>query len=194
MDFLNAGVWQPLRTADNGSYTILVKCDICIDDNRGPGQAELHPILGQMAERILIDTDNPALAWQAITTFVMRTAYYDWLPMFDATDNVITTKMVSCRMPIRHVGFTIAMLNLLVHYVLVAVAFIWFICSTEYSRINCAWQAVAQIKAAETEILLEKATVVDDKTVGKWIDEDEGLRTRRFRVKARPGTDRVCLV
>lgn len=37
----------------------------------------LSPILNAIFRDTLIDTGNPALAWQALTTSVMRMAYYD---------------------------------------------------------------------------------------------------------------------
>lgn len=145
------------------------------------------------SQKILEETDNPALAWQALTTSVMRSVYYDRLPTFSAEETVTITRVVSCLIPVGRTGFTIVMINILVHHALVVATFVWFICSTRYSRINCAWQAVAQIKAPETEELLDKATMVDDKTVKKWVEEDENLRERRFKIKLEPENRRVCL-
>lgn len=198
MDFLNTGVWTPFLMWKNESYNIQFKdfqnlFYAMYNRNSGRGSTELYYIIDQVVQNILEETENPALAWQALTTFVMRSVYYDRLPTFSAEETVTITRVVSCLIPVGRTGFTIAMVNMLVHHALVITALVWFVWSTKYSRINCAWQAVAQIKAPETEELLDKATVVDDNMVQKLVEEDENLRRRRFKIKLEPENGRVCL-
>ncbi|KAL1619278.1 hypothetical protein SLS56_010168 [Neofusicoccum ribis] len=95
--------------------------------------------------------------------------------------------------PVRYVGFTIFIVNLVLHLLLVGVAFGLFWTGTRYSMLSNEWQAVAQLKAADTEELLEKATLEDGKTVKAWIDGQENLRDRRFRIRSQTEDERVCL-
>lgn len=56
----------------------------------------LDPILNAIFRDTLIDTNNPALAWQALMTSVMRMAYDDWLPTFDSFSDAKITSTIPC--------------------------------------------------------------------------------------------------
>lgn len=71
--------------------------------------------------------------------------------------------------------------------------FFWFWSGTRYSLLGSAWQVVAQLKAPETERLLDNATMANDSRVKDMIEEDEALKERRFRITTQEDHDRICL-
>lgn len=171
---------------------LLLSCENCIKyevyDYPGSDQSfnftPLVPgtILNSIFRDTLIDTGNPALAWQALTTSVMRMAYYDWLPTFDTFLDAKITSKVPCQVPIHFTGFSIVTADLALHLILFTVSVIWFSLATKTSLLNNAWQVVAQLKSRETEGLLDHATVLTDSEVKRKIKQDHEPR-RRFRIR-----------
>ncbi|KAF2140825.1 uncharacterized protein K452DRAFT_272481 [Aplosporella prunicola CBS 121167] len=151
----------------------------------------LNPVLNSLFLDIMEETENPALALQALLTSVIRTAYYDLLPTFNAEEIIETTSFEPCQVPQHTKGFTIVAVNIVLHLALFITTAIWFASTTRYSLLNNVWQAVAQLKAPETEELLKESSMVDDKTVRAHVNQLE-LR-RRFFVQKRDDEERVCL-
>lgn len=153
----------------------------------------LGTILNSIFRDTLIDTDNPALAWQALTTSVMRMAYYDWLPTFGTFSDAKITSKVPCQVPIHSTGFSIVAANLALHLILFTVSAIWFRLATKTSLLNNAWQVVAQLKSRETGELLDHATMLTDSEVKRRIKQDHEPR-RRFRIRGDRQSDGARLL
>ncbi len=118
IDFLNLVLWQGLNYNDEFQnarsqllvsdtplvdFEILGLCDQCVA-NQVTQSAHaanvavkwtLHPILSRVVFDILDETDDPSLAWQALVTLTMRSAYYDWLPAFSMNDTATTTSVAT---------------------------------------------------------------------------------------------------
>lgn len=99
---------------------------------------------------------------------------------------------MSRQVPSSSTGFLIVMANLLLHLVLFAAALVCFIRETRYSRLNNAWQVIAQLVAPDTEKILERGTNANDEDVQRWI-RASGRETVRFGVQIVPEMDRVCV-
>lgn len=83
------------------------------------------------------------------------------------------------------------MVKLLLHLVTFSTVLSLFCSTTNHSMLGQSWQVVAQLKALETELLLEESTTLADKEVGKKAD---AVRLRkRFMIKEKVGSGRVCL-
>ncbi|KAL1640432.1 hypothetical protein SLS58_006930 [Diplodia intermedia] len=195
-DFLSSIVWDSF---DDQPFQIAVACENCSRmatepgiSNRFPGNSGLNLVLDCVFRDVLAQTANPALAWQALLTMVLRIAYYDWLPAFDLSAPVSVTSMVSCQVPRRTVGFAVVMANLVLHSIAFGVVVFWFCFTTRYSSLGQSWQVVAQLKAPATEDVLQEATILDDEEVEKKMGSV--LRHRRLRLMEDRGGERVCLL
>lgn len=196
-DFLTETVWKPLfLPVSSSSFGIFVTCRNCSNTTPYPSEnkvgTDINPILNTIFLDIMKETDNPALAWQALVTSVMRTAYYDWLLTFDHTGNATVTLMVPCQKPKYWKGFALVMANLLVHLALVISSSFLFFTRTRYSLLSNAWQVIAQVKAPETELYLDNATMLSDKEVKREIGHM--WARRRFNIRRNNEDGRVCFL
>ncbi|KAF9630456.1 hypothetical protein BFW01_g1018 [Lasiodiplodia theobromae] len=192
-DFLNSLVWNPIvgPGAQKASSTeppwMVYFCDTCNQTT-----TSLDPGWTALVNDVLHDTDDPALAWQALTTSLMSAAYHDWLHIFTRSEPVSTSLIMSRQVPSFSTGFLIVVANLLLYLFLFAAALVCFIRETRYSRLNNAWQAISQLVAPETEMILERGTNANDEDVQRWI-RASGRETVRFGVQKVPEMDRVCV-
>lgn len=152
----------------------------------------LHSYWRALISDVLVATDSPALAWQAFRTSMMSTAYYDWQPRSYYSEPALITSIVSRQVPVGRRGLWIALTNIALHLLLVSITFVWFVHATQYSLLNNPWQAVSQLKAPETEKLLEESTMPNKKDVQDVI-RASGMERVRFAVRRRPESGRVCL-
>ncbi|KAF1985929.1 hypothetical protein K402DRAFT_394179 [Aulographum hederae CBS 113979] len=88
------------------------------------------------------DTNDPALALQAVLTTALRMAYYDAMPYFDYKAEVTTRSAIQEQMPVGNMGLIIVLTVMLVHWVLVVVISVVFITMTQFSFLDDAWAAV----------------------------------------------------
>jgi hypothetical protein len=193
-DFLGGLIWWPI-TGELSQYEIYALGEnVTVPDysSYNISQTSLHPSVMAIFRDTLFDTDNPALAWQALTTSIFRSAYYDWLPLFDREESTTTRSLVLCQVPLYTKGFTVVMVNLVLHLLLVAAITAWFARETRYSLLNNAWQVVAQLTGPETKMIVDSSTMSDDKTILHLI-QDKGQSRRRLRVTETFDSERVYL-
>ncbi|KAF2140814.1 uncharacterized protein K452DRAFT_359269 [Aplosporella prunicola CBS 121167] len=188
--FLNSLIWTTLEF-ENKQFEIAIQCQECRGRKlrvyipqkaRNISIINLPPILNNTITDIMQDTEDPALALQALLTMVQRAAYYDWLPTFSAKSTITTTSMEPCQLPMFSRGFIIITVNLGIHLILVTGIFFWFLKATRYTLINDVWQVVASLKAKDIDEVLDGVAVADDRNVKRFINASEGLRKRRVRV------------
>ncbi|KAF4546317.1 uncharacterized protein LTHEOB_4314 [Lasiodiplodia theobromae] len=171
-DFLNSLVWNPIvgPGAQKASSTeppwMVYFCDTCNQTTTSLDQGWTA-----LVNDVLHDTDDPALAWQALTTSLMSAAYHDWLHIFTRSEPVSTSLIMSRQVPSFSTGFLIVVANLLLHLFLFAAAL---------------------LVAPETEMILERGTNANDEDVQRWI-RTSGRETVRFGVQIVPEMDRVCV-
>lgn len=141
----------------------------------------LPPVLNSIIADIIEETDDPALAWQALTTSALRSAYYDWLPTFTTNSTATTTSLIPCQLPRHNRGFFIVIADLVLHALLVIGVFVWFCKATRYMMINDAWHVVAHLKDRDINEALAGVTVANDRAVTSMIRSSKELRKRRMR-------------
>ncbi|KAH7086461.1 hypothetical protein FB567DRAFT_593401 [Paraphoma chrysanthemicola] len=117
----------------------------------------------------LHETNNPALAMQAVTHLVMQTAYYDWFPNFDLKSNGTFTITEKRYIPQMYKHFSVVMGLLALHFVLVIVALVLFITKTEVSLLGNAWQAVAQVYSNDTAAAVQHGVMATDYEVRRTV-------------------------
>lgn len=144
--------------------------------------ASLSPALDAMFTDIMDDTGDPAVAWQALMTSVLRNAYYNWLSIFSVSGNITTTHMVPCQRPVRKFGFYVVMAVLGTHLLLVVGVCVWFYATTSYTMMGDVWQVVEQLRNPEVDELLAHVSTVDDHVVESAIKASDQLRKRRVRL------------
>ncbi|KAF4545801.1 uncharacterized protein LTHEOB_5060 [Lasiodiplodia theobromae] len=195
-DFLHESIWTHFSNPYSlvGLGTNSTYSPTASSAEMGFTSSTLHPILTALAIDILAETDNPALAWQAIFTCVIRNAYYDISSYFTARERVTTTSLLSPQRPVRYRGLGIVLVNIVLHHVLVLVMLYWFCAGTRYTLLGNCWQSIAQLRAAEMEDVFGNMTLETDKDVKRRIRRSEGTsKGLRFRVMPQAGSDRVCL-
>lgn len=173
-DFINYITWRPFRslTSDEVSapraFSIRSARKEYILSTRTPERqiTTLNPTLSSVFYNVLDATNgNIAVAWQALTTAVMSSVYYDWLPKFATNEAVIITQLVQRSQPVRPKGYVIAMAVALAQLLLLFVSMWLFSRCTRWSMIDSAWQAISQLVGPETLPLMTKSTLARDREV-----------------------------
>ncbi len=166
-------------------YSLTVPLAMCLGCSRGSPNfiQQGSTVLATLFSDTIIDTDSPALALQALLTTILRTAYYSFLPTFDAESQVTVTSFRSAQVPLRSRGFWAVVGITLAHFVLCVVTLVGFILFTRVSSLKNAWQVIADVSEnPETAAVLHDVGNRPDSEVAKSIEQDEGLCKRRFRL------------
>lgn len=122
---------------------------------------------------------NAALALQALFTTLMQTVYYDYLPEFDASDNVTLLFTQSAVIPRRWVGFYSFCAVFAAHLALVVLITAKYLRETRISLLGNAWHAVTQVVASlprGREDLLASTEKTDDEVEKDLRDNPYGPR------------------
>ncbi|KAF4311138.1 hypothetical protein GTA08_BOTSDO13421 [Botryosphaeria dothidea] len=186
--FLNDLLWSP-HGLDERQLEISIPCRNCTIGQSTSSMntlldvsvVTLPPVLNSIIADIIEETDDPALAWQALTTSALRSAYYDWLPTFTTNSTATTTSLIPCQLPRHNRGFFIVIADLVLHALLVIGVFVWFCKATRYMMINDAWHVVAHLKDRDINEALAGVTVANDRAVTSMIRSSKELRKRRMR-------------
>lgn len=129
-----------------------------------PFQTEVNIVQSALFNDILNTTESPALALQAQMTTLMRMAYYDWLPQFSAATESFALFSRPSLAPYRHTGYWVVIVVLAVHSILIAWTTLLFCKRTQYSNLDDAWQAIAQV--ASSRPVAERLVTVDESSGG----------------------------
>lgn len=172
-DFINYITWRPFRsplydTWATRVFSIRTACKECILGVKSPEReiTTLNPTLSYIFHDVLEATDgNVAVVWQALTTAVMSSAYYDWLPKFATNETVVITQLVKRSQPVRSRGYFIAMAIALAQLLLFFISMWLFSRYTRWFMIDSAWQAISQFVGPETLPLMAKSTLARDREV-----------------------------
>lgn len=135
-------------------------------------------VLTMIVQDIIAETQNPALAWQAHTTMLLRMAYYDMMAIFSHDDSQTVVLYETASFPQSRRGLIIVLLMLIAHLVMVLITVLLFFTSTQYSMVGNAWQTTAQTMTAETELILSKSGMATDKEVEKMLKRESKGRIR----------------
>lgn len=124
-----------------------------------------HPVHVALFQDTLRDTDDPALAVQAVLARIHQMAYYNELPVRNTTDAASTSFSVSAQIPVRWTGLIAATSLITAHFIIMAIVTTLFLCYTSYSLVGSPWQAVSQVVSEDTLHLLERVDGMGNKDV-----------------------------
>ncbi|KAH7397160.1 hypothetical protein BKA66DRAFT_594444 [Pyrenochaeta sp. MPI-SDFR-AT-0127] len=113
------------------------------------GKIRTHPLHSAVVSDILKDTLNPALAVQAFFTTLFSMAYNDRVFQFNVAATANTTVDVVVIMPQGHRFFSIVLVLIVLHVVIVAALTTMFIVSEHNSLLGSAWSALSQLNHEE---------------------------------------------
>ena len=111
-------------------------------------------------QRILQDTQKPALALQAYITTMFQVGYYEDISEFGTVAPTVMEPFVSVLVPSGFVGLICVTAVLMLHLVLVSLAIALFQTRTRYSMLGNSWQAMTQTYALETEMIYARSSVL----------------------------------
>ncbi|KAF4996141.1 hypothetical protein FDECE_12565 [Fusarium decemcellulare] len=130
-----------------------------------------HSTHTSLFQSIIQQTEDPALAVQALITRLYQMSYYDWLPDYDQRYPVETVHTTERLIPARWVGLGIVLGLVGLHFALVIITIAVFATLTETSTLGNTWQTVAQIISPQTREIIESADDMTDKGVEMWVKE-----------------------
>lgn len=111
----------------------------------------LHTTRAAVVNDILQTTRNAALAVQALITMMSAQIYYDQLEFFSMALPANMSFDVPVLRPVGHTFFTITMVVLGMHIVVVLATVAAFLVATEHTLLGNAWHVVAQFRGREVE-------------------------------------------
>lgn len=156
--------WGFNETADAGN----IRSTIVFEN---PSNANsLHVTHDAIFTQTLKKTSNPALALQALNTVLTQVMYYDALPRFEISGPAQYRTVSSVNVPARWTGFTVIMVLLATHFIVVIAAIAVFLLTTEHSQLGSTWQAVAQMTSAETSDILDHVADMSDKEARRYLE------------------------
>ncbi|RMJ18958.1 hypothetical protein CDV36_001350 [Fusarium kuroshium] len=128
-----------------------------------------HATHAAVFQEIIQETQEPALAVQALMTRLYQMAYYDWLQSYDIEYAVGTIHAINALIPARWNGLGIVLGLVCLHLVLLLVTILLFATRTKSSMLGNAWQAVSQMVSPQTREIVESADRMRDEEVNQWI-------------------------
>ncbi|KAJ0164700.1 hypothetical protein CTA2_407 [Colletotrichum tanaceti] len=145
----------------------------------------LHYSHSVLFQDIFQTTGSLAEALQAVLMVARQMEYYEYAPQVwnmwsSPASYVMAAEMV---IPVQWLGFGIVVGMIGVHFVLVFATAALFLTLTKASRIGNVWMAISQVVSAETEDMIQKATLEDDSRIESMIQQAKnmpgsGLRNR----------------
>ncbi|KAF2098722.1 hypothetical protein NA57DRAFT_56368 [Rhizodiscina lignyota] len=139
-----------------------VFCPVCISPD--PSRADI--VQTMMFNDIIRNTGSPALALQAQFTTVLRSAYYQWISLADASSPVSMSLFETKIAPTSHRGYWAVIAIVVVHSCLAVAIVVAFAVRTEYSSLNSPWQVIAQMMGSpETSGVLKHVSEKTEENV-----------------------------
>lgn len=95
-------------------------------------------------------------------TLLSSMAYYDQTGQFDKWTQAEVSFFKPAQVPVGFAGFTVVILTVTFHCILVAYCVLLFIRNTTSSRLGASWSAVAQVATGDVLGYLKHATQASD--------------------------------
>ncbi|KAF2141981.1 uncharacterized protein K452DRAFT_298007 [Aplosporella prunicola CBS 121167] len=105
----------------------------------------------------LMDTENPALALQALNTNMMRMLHAEYLPQFDYNDRQTAVFYETTILPIKTRGFIIVITLIWLRLIATFWITVAFLTKTRYSRLNNAWQVLSHLRTLKMDDFLDES-------------------------------------
>jgi hypothetical protein len=106
---------------------------------------------------ILQTNGSIAFALQTMITLLNSMAYYDQMGQFDKWTRAEMTSFKIVQVPTGYVGFSVVVITVTAHCVLMAYCVWLFIQNTAFSRLGASWSAVAQVATGDVWGLLDQS-------------------------------------
>lgn len=103
-----------------------------------------------------------AFALQTMITLLSSVTYYHQVGQFDKWTQAELTSFVTTQVPVSYVGFTVVMITVTAHCILVTYCVSLFLRNTALSRLGASWSAVAQVATGDVLGYLGHATQASD--------------------------------
>jgi hypothetical protein len=136
----------------------------------------MHILLFQ---EILQSGGSPAFALQTLISSLANLAYYDQLPQFDKSDQVVQRYFMTSNAAVRHIGFIVVASVLTVHLLMVIVCLILFLVGSKWSRLGNTWCEISQLVTTQAVDFWEQAANgLSDSHVGKHLGNEKRDKLR----------------
>ncbi|KAM3450610.1 hypothetical protein MY3296_005981 [Beauveria thailandica] len=122
---------------------------------------------------VLLDTNSPALALQALITRGTQAAYYEDLMREEPTALAATTFSSIALIPVRWDGFVAGVSIIAAHSVILALIVMLFMIHTRVSLVGNCWQAVAHVVSEDMLLSLDQACKEKDVEVRERWGRDQ---------------------
>ena len=138
-----------------GKKTLLrIYCSNCTEifSQHGiPGLIHTNNMQDVMIAEVLNDTANSAMALQAQLVMLLRTAYYDSLPIFNYNATYSAVSVTQKLIPGAKFGLCTVLILVTLHLLLVGLVVARFCLGSRLTLLNNAWLVVSQVHTAEME-------------------------------------------
>lgn len=124
-----------------------------------------------VVQDILQDTQDPALALQAIFTILMQMSYYDFASEFQYSQQGSYTNTLDLMVPSQWTFFGLVLGLLGLHFALLLIALVEFHAKSDMSLLGNAWQAVSQVMSDDTSNLVHHGATQTDREIERTMKE-----------------------
>lgn len=160
-----------------GTWGLCTNCMVGATDDNTFG---IHMALASVFQTSIKATGSVATALQALFTVVNMMQYLDRLPQFDITVPTFYTQLQAAIQPRGRRGLTAVTVVLLLHISTVIAITVIFHLKTKNSFVGQNWHAAAQLQNENAIPVLEKAGLMRDNEVEKWMTEEGIDGNERF--------------
>lgn len=125
-------------------------------------------------------------------TILSSMAYYDQIGQFDKWTQAELSFFKSAQVPVGCAGFTVVVLTVTFHCILMAYCVSLFLRNTTWSRLGASWSAVAQVATGDVLGYLKHATEAGDNDFQARLNAD-GLESSKVLMKEVGGEISICI-
>ncbi|KAH6718441.1 hypothetical protein BKA61DRAFT_302070 [Leptodontidium sp. MPI-SDFR-AT-0119] len=156
----------------SGTWGLCTKCMTGMTDGDTFG---IHPALSSIFQGALRKSGSIATAIQALFTVVNMMQYYDRISQFDYGDsNPSISQFEAVIVPRGRLGIMAVTIGLILHISTILSITVIFHLRTKVSFVGQSWHTVAQMQNDTVAQVLDRANMMRDSEVEKWL-ENEGL-------------------
>jgi len=152
-------------------------------------------------QSLAVTNGSVATALSTMITTLTQMAYYDQMPLFETSTNIIQVSFRAVVFPQSVRGLITVILIIAVHFILVLMIAVRFAKCSRYTTLGDHWQAVSQVLSPEIQGLVQNSSTSTDKQVrrhlkaeGKervWVVVEPLEETNRLAIVCRDQTGRM---
>lgn len=134
----------------------------------------VHELHKKIFLDILRDTEDPALAVQALSTIFFQMDYYDAVYKWGEENSVGFVSLRDTSIPIGRAGLYTVIALVSVYSMILGATLLLFLHQTEATSIGNVWQSVAQLLSNDTLPILARVDAMRDKEVREMLRDSDG--------------------